>query len=98
MGGSGSAGARPPDGGVAGGDDGGVRVENTCGKPWLFKNVCSSLKIDGTCGRILSIECKMSERVTAASSEAKRLLGDVITPATSQTESSTAITATPTPR
>ena len=40
----------------------------------------------------------MSERATAASSDVNRLFGDEITAATSQTESRTAITATPTPR
>ena len=43
------------------------------------------------------MECRMSERLTAASSEVKRLLGDEITAATSQTENRTATTATPTP-
>ena len=44
------------------------------------------------------MEWRMSERATAASSDVKRLLGDEITAATSQTESRTATTATPTPR
>ena len=43
------------------------------------------------------MECRMSERATAASSEVKRLLGEETTAATSQTENRTATTATPTP-
>ena len=39
----------------------------------------------------------MSDRSTAASSEVKRLFGEEITPATSQTERRTATMATPTP-
>ena len=75
-----------------------MSVAKTWGNPWLFKNVCRSLKIEGTWGRTRSMEWRMSERDTAASSEVKRLLGDEITAATSQTESRTATTATPTPR
>ena len=44
------------------------------------------------------MEWRMSERLTAASSEVKRLLGEETTAATSQTVKSTATTATPTPR
>ena len=44
------------------------------------------------------MECRMSERFTAASSDVNRLLGERITAATIQTESRTARTATPTPR
>ena len=44
------------------------------------------------------MEWRMSDRLTAASSEVKRLLGEEMMAATSQTESSTATTATPTPK
>ena len=80
------------------GDEGGVRLEKTWGKPWSLRKVCRSLKIEGAWGRTLSMEWRMSERATAASSEVKRLLGDEITAATSHTDNSTATTATPTPR
>ena len=70
----------------------------TWGNPWSLRKFCRSLKIEGACGRTRSIECKMSERATAASSDVNRLFGDEITAATSHTESRTAITATPTPR
>ncbi len=80
------------------GVEGGVSVAKTWGNPWLFKKVCKSLKIDGAWGRTRSMEWRMSERATAASSDVKRLLGDEITAATNQTESRTATTATPTPR
>ena len=85
------------DGVETDGVEGGVSVENTWGNPWLFKNVCRSLKTDGAWGRIESIVCRMSERFTAASSDVKRLLGVAMAAATSQAESSTARTATPTP-
>ena len=59
------------------GVDGGVSVEKTCGKPWSLRKVCRSPKTEGA-GRMLSIEWRMSERLTAASSEVKRLLGEEI--------------------
>ena len=80
------------------GVDGGFSDENTCGKPWLFKKVCRSLKMEGAWGSTPSIEWRMSERATAASRDVNRLLGDKITAATTQTESRTMRTATPTPR
>ena len=46
--------------------------------------------MDGAWGSTPSMEWRMSERATAASSEVKRLLGEEITAATSQTESRTA--------
>ncbi len=80
------------------GVEGGVSVENTCGKPWSFRKVCRSLKMEGAWGNTPSMEWRMSERFTAAPSDVNRLLGDRITAATIQTESRTARTATPTPR
>ena len=53
--------------------------------------------MEGAWGSTPSMECRMSERATAASSEVKRLLGDRMTAATTQTESRTATTATATP-
>src|SRR5580693_10236684 len=67
------------------GVEGGVSVENTWGKPWSFRKVCRSLKMEGG-GRTPSMEWRMSERFTAASSDVKRLLGERITAATIQTE------------
>ena len=75
-----------------------MSVEKTCGKPWLFRKVCRSLKMEGAWGRTRSMEWRMSDRVTAVSSEVNRLLGEVKTAATSQTERRTATTATTTPR
>ena len=80
------------------GVDGGVSDENTCGNPWSFRKVCRSLKMEGAWGSTPSMEWRMSERATAASSEVNRLLGDRITAATTHTENRTATTATPTPR
>ena len=74
-----------------------MSVEKTWGNPWLFRKVCRSLKIEGAWGSTLSMEWRMSDLATAASREVKRLLGDEKTAATSQTESRTAMTATPTP-
>ena len=54
--------------------------------------------MEGAWGSTPSMEWRMSERATAASSDVNRLLGDRITAATTQTESSTTRTATPTPR
>ncbi len=58
------------------GVEGGVSVENTWGKPWSLRNVCRSLKMEGAWGRTPSMEWRMSERATAASSDVKRLLGE----------------------
>ncbi len=80
------------------GVEGGVSDENTCGKPWPFRKVWRSLKMEGAWGSTPSMEWRMSERATGALSEVNRLLGDRITAATTQTESRTAMTATATPR
>ena len=58
------------------GVEGGVSVEKTWGKPWSFRKVWRSLKTEGAWGRTLSMEWRMSERATAASSDVNRLLGD----------------------
>ena len=86
------------DGVTTAGVDGGVSEEKTWGKPWSLRKFWRSPKIEGAWGSSESMEWRMSERATAASSVVKRLLGDEITAATSQTDSSTATTATPTPR
>ena len=46
--------------------------------------------MEGAWGSTPSMEWRMSERATAASSDVNRLLGDRITAATTQTESRTA--------
>src|ERR1700677_612056 len=80
------------------GVEGGVRVEKTWGKPWAFRKVCRSLKMEGAWGNTPSMEWRMSERFTAAPSDVNRLLGDRTTAATIQTERRRARRATPTPK